>query len=121
MTFCGKTYILKTPNTFALILLLTDKNSDQTVLFQHEQLRTVCVLLQDSPEPHEGFVSRIDRDSALQNLFMLCKCYMEGKLKPDFDAGMTLKRWYDPEKELWMNAVTPVHRRRRDVHAPPCN
>ena len=33
--------------------------------------------------------------SALQNLFMLCKCYMEGKLKPDFDAGMTLKRWYD--------------------------
>ena len=24
--------------------------------------------------------------SALQNLFMLCKCYMEGKLKPDFDA-----------------------------------
>ena len=46
--------------------------------------------------------------SALQNLFMLCKCYMEGKLKPDFDAGMTLKRWYDPEKELWMNAVTPM-------------
>ncbi len=46
--------------------------------------------------------------AALQNLAMLCLCYMEGKLKVDFDAGETLKRWYDPEKETWMNAVIPM-------------
>lgn len=46
--------------------------------------------------------------AALQNLTMLCLCYMEGKLKVDFDAGETLTRWYNPEKETWMNAVTPM-------------
>lgn len=46
--------------------------------------------------------------SALQNLFMLCRCYMEGKLSVDFDSGKTLTRWYDPEKDLWMNAVIPM-------------
>lgn len=46
--------------------------------------------------------------AALQNLFMLCRCYMEGKLQVDFDAGRTLKRWYDPEKDLWLNAVVPM-------------
>ena len=46
--------------------------------------------------------------SALQNLAMLCLCYMEGKLKVDFDAGETLTRWYDPEKDMWMNAVIPM-------------
>lgn len=46
--------------------------------------------------------------SALQNLFMLCRCYMEGKLPVDFDAGKTLTRWYDPEKDMWMNAVVPM-------------
>ena len=45
--------------------------------------------------------------SALQNLAMLCLCYMEGKLTADFDAGETLTRWYDPEKDVWMNAVIP--------------
>lgn len=46
--------------------------------------------------------------AALQNLFMLCVCYMEGKLKADFDAGETLLRWYDPEKEMWFNGVIPM-------------
>lgn len=46
--------------------------------------------------------------SALQNLTMLCLCYMEGKLKVDFDAGETLTRWYDPDKDMWMNAVIPM-------------
>lgn len=46
--------------------------------------------------------------AALQNLAMLCLCYMEGKLKVDFDAGETLTRWYDPEKDMWMNAVIPM-------------
>ncbi|MDE7262928.1 MAG: hypothetical protein K2N78_12840 [Oscillospiraceae bacterium] len=45
---------------------------------------------------------------ALQNLAMLCLCYMEGKLEVDFDAGETLTRWYDPEKDMWMNAVIPM-------------
>lgn len=46
--------------------------------------------------------------SVLQNLFMLCRCYMEGKLPVDFNAGKTLTRWYDPEKDMWMNAVVPM-------------
>ena len=46
--------------------------------------------------------------SALQNLVMLCLRYMEGKLEADFDAGKTLTRWYDPEKDMWMNAVIPM-------------
>ena len=46
--------------------------------------------------------------SALQNLAMLCLCYMEGKLKVDFDAGETLTRWFDSEKDSWMNAVIPL-------------
>lgn len=46
--------------------------------------------------------------AALQNAAMLCLCYMEGKLKVDFDAGETLTRWYDSEKDMWMNAVIPM-------------
>lgn len=46
--------------------------------------------------------------SALQNLFMLCRWYMEGRIHADFDAGETLRRWYDPESELWLNAVAPM-------------
>ena len=46
--------------------------------------------------------------AALQNLFMLCVCYMEGKLKVDFEAGKTLLRWYDEEKKLWFNGVIPM-------------
>lgn len=46
--------------------------------------------------------------AALQNLFMLCVCYMEGKLEADFEAGKTLVRWYDEEKKLWFNGVIPM-------------
>lgn len=46
--------------------------------------------------------------SALQNVAMLCLCYMEGKLPVDFEAGETLLRFYDSKKELWMNAVVPM-------------
>lgn len=46
--------------------------------------------------------------AALQNLFMLCVYYMEGKLDVDFEAGKTLLRWYDQEKEMWFNGVIPM-------------
>lgn len=46
--------------------------------------------------------------AALQNLFMLCVCYMEGRLDVDFEAGNTLLRWYDEEKELWFNGIIPM-------------
>jgi len=46
--------------------------------------------------------------AAMQNLFMLCACYMEGKLEVDFEAGQTLLRWYDQEKEMWFNGVIPM-------------
>ena len=48
--------------------------------------------------------------AALQNLTMLCLRYLEGKLTVDFDAGQTLNRWYDPEKDMWFNAVIPMVR-----------
>lgn len=44
---------------------------------------------------------------SLQNLFMLCKCYMEGNLKVDFNAGETLVRYYDAPKKTWYNTVIP--------------
>lgn len=44
---------------------------------------------------------------ALQNVFMLCKCYMEGNLKADLDAGETLERFYDVPKKTWFNTVIP--------------
>jgi len=46
--------------------------------------------------------------AALQNLYMLCGYYMEGKLEVDFEARETLTRWYNPEKELWLNGVVPM-------------
>ena len=44
---------------------------------------------------------------ALQNVFMLCVCYMEGKLEADLEAGQTLVRFYDEKKGQWLNAVMP--------------
>lgn len=46
--------------------------------------------------------------AALQNLYMLCVCYMEGKLTADFEAGQTLTRWYDQEREVWFNGIIPM-------------
>lgn len=46
--------------------------------------------------------------AALQNLFMLCVCYIEGKLEADFEAGKTLLRWYNEERELWFNGIIPM-------------
>lgn len=45
--------------------------------------------------------------AALQNVFMLCMCYMEGNLKVDHNAGEALFRFYDEKKELWFNTVIP--------------
>jgi hypothetical protein len=42
---------------------------------------------------------------ALRNLAMACLHLIEGDLKVDFDGGETLLRFYDPEKDLWLNTA----------------
>lgn len=45
---------------------------------------------------------------ALRNLVILCRSFLEGELKADFDGGETLVRSYSPEDRLWRNAAAPM-------------
>lgn len=45
---------------------------------------------------------------SLRNVEALCRCFLEGRLKPDFQGGETLVRSYSPEEKLWVNAVAPM-------------
>lgn len=45
---------------------------------------------------------------ALQNVFMLCLYYIEGKLEPDFAKGETMLRFYDEKTAQWFNTVVDM-------------